>query len=105
MRVDFIVIVEPFRQQAQDGFGVWQDDVSGVITLQGFDEGLGDDIALRRADRGEGQPQAQRRCGSRRFPSDVGATVVGQPFDRMRRLGVAEALLDGLYHQIAHHLA
>lgn len=57
--MDFIVIVEPFRQQGQDGFGVWQDDVAGVTTLQGFDDGLGDTVALRRADRGEGQSQAQ----------------------------------------------
>ncbi len=35
VRVDFIVIVEPFWQQGEDGFGVWQDDVSRVISLQG----------------------------------------------------------------------
>jgi len=34
VRVDFIVVVEPFWQQGQYGFGVQQDDVSSVVRFR-----------------------------------------------------------------------
>lgn len=103
--MDFIVIVEPFWQQGHDGFGICQDSVSGIVAFERFDEGLRDAVALRRSDRSKGKPQAQRHCGCRRLPRDIGAAVVGQPFDRMRCPCATESVLDGLDHQITHHLA
>src|SRR5215470_4994227 len=53
VRVNFIVIFEPRCQQRDDSRGIRQDRQSSIVASEGFDEGLGDSIGLRRADRGE----------------------------------------------------
>src|SRR5215831_9387207 len=57
VRVNFIVILEPRRQQRDDGRGIRQDRQSSIVASEGFDESLGDSIGFRRADRGEAKLQ------------------------------------------------
>ena len=47
--------------------------------------------------------RAAAQC--RRCPCEIGAAVVQQPFDGMRRLRCAEAAFDGGDLKITHHLA
>src|SRR5262249_11300141 len=57
VRVNFIVILEPRRQQRDDGRGIRQDRQSSIVASEGFDESLGDSIGFRRVDRGEAKLQ------------------------------------------------
>lgn len=103
--MDFVVIVEPYSHQVQGGLGIWKNGVPRVIALQCFDEGFGDAIALGRTNWREGKPEPKGCCGYGGFLGDVGAAIVGQPFDGMRRLGSAKAPFHGFDHQVAHHFA
>lgn len=49
--------------------------------------------------------QPERGSDLRRLLRDVGAAVVRQPLDDVRRPRAAEAALDAADHEIAHHLA
>src|SRR6476469_2884186 len=57
VRVNFIVILEPRRQQRDDGRGIRQNRQSSIVASEGFDESLGDSIGFRRADWGEAKLQ------------------------------------------------
>jgi hypothetical protein len=46
VRVNFIVILEPRRQQRDDGRGMRQDRQSSIVAFEGFDERLGDSIGF-----------------------------------------------------------
>ena len=48
--------------------------------------------------------QTQRRCGIEGVPSDVGAAIVGQPFDRVWNFGTGKTPFNAVNHQIANHL-
>ena len=105
MRVAFVVVFDPFRDQPEGRFCIGQDGAAGIIALECFDEGFRDAVAFWRTHGGEGELQAQRSGRCRRFPSDVGTAIIREPFDRMRGFRVSEAPLDGFHHQITHHFA
>ena len=62
MRVDVVVILEPGGQLLKDGDGVWPWVHAGIVTFQGFDEGLADAVAFRATDRREAWNKVQG-CG------------------------------------------
>jgi hypothetical protein len=103
--VNFIVVLEPSRQQSDYGLSIRQDRQPSIIAFEGFDECLRDAVGFRRADWRETKLEAQGRCGVERVLGDVSRAVVGQPFDGMRRLADPESTLDASDHQVAHHLA
>src|ERR1700758_5882904 len=105
MRVNFIVVLEPSRQQCDYGCSIRQDRQPSIIAFEGFDECLRDAVGFRRVDWRETKLEAQGRCGVERILGDVSRAVVGQPFDGMRRLADPESTLDASDHQDAYHLA
>src|SRR5262249_10281212 len=72
-----------------------------------FDERLRHPVGLGRVGRGGADHQLQRPRELTSVTRGVTGAVVGQPLDRMRcaKHGGAEAMLEGLAHQVAHHLA
>src|SRR6476646_7525884 len=102
--MDFIVVLEPSRQQSDYGLSIRQDRQPSIIAFEGFDECLRDAVGFWRADWRETKLEAQGRCDVERVLGDVRRAVVGQPFDGMRRLADPESTLDASYHQVAHHL-
>ncbi len=103
--MDLTVIVDPSGQQGQDGVGVREDNGCGIVPFQGFDEGLGHAIALRAANRGEEQLDAEGRGHFCRLPGDIGAAIIREPFQPVRDLEGLEAAFDSGDHQITDHLA
>ena len=88
--MNFVVVLEPSRQQSDYGLSIWQDRQPSIIALEGFDECLRDAVGFWRADWRETRLEAQGRCGVERVLGDVRRAVVGQPFDGMRRLADPE---------------
>ena len=88
--MNFIVILEPSRQQSDYGLSIRQDRQPSIIAFEGFDECLRDAVGFRRADWRETKLKAQGRCGIERVLGDVSRAVVGQPFYGMRRLADPE---------------
>src|SRR6478672_5540042 len=99
--MDFIVVLEPSRQQSDYGLSIRQDRRPSIIAFEGFDECLRDAVGFWRADWRETKLEAQGGCGFERVLGDVRRAVVGQPFDGMRRLADSESTLDASYHQVA----
>src|SRR6476659_763440 len=79
--MDFIVVLEPSRQQSDYGLSIRQDRQPSIIAFEGFDECLRDAVGFWRADWRETNLEAQGRCGVERVLGDVRRAVVGQPFD------------------------
>lgn len=100
-----IVVFEGASQILHGGTGVRLWHEGDVVALDGLDEGLGHTVALRRADRrGQGR-QAQLSRELARLVRYVRRTVVSEPFYGLRRLGLAEPLLDGGQHHVAHQIS
>ena len=92
--MNFIVVLEPSRQQSNYGLSIWQDRQPSIIAFEGFDECLRDAVGFWRADWRETKLEAQGSCDVERVLGDVRRAVVGQPFDGMRRLADPELTLD-----------
>ena len=88
--MNFVVVLEPSRQQSDYGLSIRQDRQPSIIAFEGFDECLRDAVGFWRADWRETRLEAQGRCGVERVLGDVRRAVVGQPFDGMRRLADPE---------------
>ena len=71
MGVNFIVILEPRRQQRDDGRGIRQDRQSGIVAFEAFGECLGDATGFRRTDRGEAKLQTEGRSCVERVLGDI----------------------------------
>lgn len=100
-----IVVFEGASQVLHGGASVRLWHEGDVVALDGLDEGLGHTVALRRADRrGQGR-QAQLSRELARLVRHVRRTVVSEPFYGLRRLSLAEPLLDGGQHHVAHQIA
>jgi len=85
MRVDVIVILEPCWQLLEDRDGVWPWVHAGIVTFQGFDEGLADAVAFRTTDRREAWNKVQG-CGEvGGFGGGIGGAIIGEPLDGKRR--------------------
>ena len=62
-------------------------------------------VGLRAFDQREAGNEIERRGEAARLLGRVGAAIVGQPFERRRRLEGAEPALDGLQHHVSDHAA
>ena len=91
--MNFVVVLEPSRQQSDYGLSIWQDRQPSIIAFEGFDECLRDAVGLWRADWRETKLEAQGSCGVERVLGDV--RRAGQPFDGMRRLTHLGGLIVG----------
>ena len=78
--------------------GVGENDFSGVVTFERFDEGLRDRVAFGRADRREGEPVTEGDRHRRRRLGDIGTPIIGEPFDRMRCFRAGKTPFDRLDH-------
>src|SRR5580693_3762860 len=94
MRVNFIVVLEPSRQQSDYGLSIRQDRQPSIIAFEGFDECLRDAVGFRRADWRETKLEAQGRCGVERVLGDVSRAVVGQPFESPTEEATRSGLVD-----------
>src|ERR1700745_1173429 len=106
MRVKLVVVLEPFRQRADDGGGVglWID--SDVITLEHTHESFRHSVRLW-AFHGRCQRQKADILGEvARFNRRIARAIVAEPFDdRRQMIDPPEALLDRRHHEVAHVLA
>ena len=92
--VDLIVILEPGGKRAEGGLGVGEDGKTSIVALERFDEGLGNAVRLGRARRGEAVLEPECGGGVEGVAGDIGAAVVGKPFDGMWCAGRGEQRLD-----------
>jgi hypothetical protein len=76
--VNFIVVLEPSRQQSDYGLSIRQERQPSIVAFEGFDECLRDAVGFRRADWRETKLEAQGRCGVERVLGDVSRAVVGR---------------------------
>ena len=105
MRVDVVVILEPSWQLLEDRDGVWPWVYAGIVTFQGFDEGLADAVAIRATDRRETWNKVQGYGEVRGFGGGIGGAIISQPLDRKRGAERVEPALDAGEHHVADHLA
>src|SRR5499433_1206435 len=90
---------DPSWQLTHYGFGIWSRTDTDIVALDRANEGFSHSVALRTFER--------RRP---RFEPDVAgdgaAAVSRKPFDRHgQAIDLAEPVLDGRHHQVAHVLA
>ena len=105
MRVDVVVILEPGWQLLEDRDGVWPWVHAGIVTFQGFDEGLADAVAFRATDWREAWNKVQG-CGEvGGFGGGIGGTIISQPLDGERGAERVEPALDAVKHHVTDHLA
>src|SRR5262249_46664565 len=71
-----------------------------VVPLEGLHERLGHTVGLRTAHQSEAGNQPHSNGKLDRLVGSVGAAVVREPLDRLRRVRGVKALLDGFQHQI-----
>lgn len=105
MRVGIIVILEPRWQLLEERNGVWPWVYAGIVTFQGFDEGLADAVAIRATDRRETWNKVQGYGEVRGFGGGIGGAIISQPLDRKRGAERVEQALDAVEHHVADHLA
>jgi hypothetical protein len=70
--MDGVVVLEPGGDLLQDGDGVWPRVHTGIVALEGFDEGLADAIAFGAADRREAWNEVVRVASAVRLGPGVG---------------------------------
>ncbi len=105
MRMHAIIVVEPFWQLVDDGLCVGSRADAGVVSFEGPDESLGHSVALRTFDRRGAWCQADVAREAPCILGSVAAAVISQPFDGVGQLvHLAEAMLDGGNHEVAHVL-
>lgn len=96
--MDFAVILDPAKEEGDDGAGIRPDRHASIVAFQRFDKGFRHTVRLRAADRREEQPQTERACSVGRIRRDKGAAAVRQSFNGMRCPGRAGTALDGSDH-------
>ena len=94
--MDGVVVLEPGGDLLQDRDGVWPGVHTGVVALEGFDEGLADAVAFWAADRREARQEVQRGREVGRLRGCVGGAVVGEPLDGLRGAYGVEPALDAV---------
>ena len=105
VRMDGVVVLEPFGQALEDGDGVLPWVHADVVALEGLHEGLADAVALGAADGREAGDEVQGGGEVDGLAGGVGGAVVGEPLDGVRGAWCAEAVLDAVEHHVADHLA
>ena len=92
VRMDGVVVLEPFGQALEDGHGVWPWVHADAVALGAADgREAGDEV------QGGGEVDG--------FADGVGEAVVDEPLDRLWGAWCAEAVLDAVEHHVADHLA
>jgi hypothetical protein len=76
-----------------------------IISLERFNERLGNAVRLRRPHRREAGNEADRLSEGDGIVSAVTATVIREPFDGIRGLLTVKTPLDALKHQVSDHFA
>jgi hypothetical protein len=104
MGVVVVVVGEPPVELPEHRDGVRQRVDAHVVAFDRPDQGLGEAVALGTGNRREAGLRAQRAGEVAGLPGGVGAAVVRQPFDGVRRHEGAEAAFDRRQHQIADDL-
>ena len=103
--MNFIVVLEPSRQQSDYGLSIRQDRPPSMIAFEGFDECLRDAVGFWRADWRETKlrgprPLRCRACPWRCKPSRCRTTDSTECAALLIQLDE----LDASDHQVAHHL-
>ena len=104
MGVVVVVVGEPPVELAEHRDGVRQRVDANVVAFERPDQGLREAVALRAGDRGEARLQTQSTGKVAGILGRVGAAMVAQPLDGMRRHEAAEAGFDRRQHQVADRL-
>src|SRR5688572_4732760 len=102
MRMDVVIVGDPSGDLPESPSGVRQGVYANIVALEGFYEGFRHAVRLRTADRGEARLQVQRCREVARLLGGVGAAIVREMLDRVRRPDSGEAPLHRLQHDIAH---
>lgn len=76
-----------------------------IVPFQGFDEGLGDAVALWASNGGKEQIDAESSDDLRGLPGEIGAAIVGEPFQSVRDLEGLRAAFHRRDHEVTHHFA
>src|SRR5258705_3359937 len=105
MRMNLIVMLEGRIELAQHGECIAAVHTVSVVAFEGLDEGFCHAVGLRTRNRRRQRLEADLAGKRTRVARNVRGPVVGQPFNRLRRRGGAEACLHRLEHQVAHHVA
>lgn len=100
-----IIVIDPDWQLFEHGAGVGFVTDASVVALEGSDERLGHSIALWAFDGSGSRNQTDVAREAASIVRGVAAAVIGQPFDCARHaVHLAEAVLDGGDHEVAHVL-
>src|SRR5580704_6312436 len=105
MRMHGVVVLHPAIDESEGCGSVWDRADPDVVTLEGFDEGLGHAVAFRAFDRREARHQVEGHGDVDRLVGGEDRTVVRQPLHWVRHADLAEPLLDAAHHHVADHLA
>jgi len=74
--MDVVVVVDPSGDFPEHGLCIRQRVYANIITLEGFDESLGDTVRFRAAHRREARHQVERQGEVSGLLGRVGAAVV-----------------------------
>lgn len=101
-----IIVIDPDWQLFEHGAGVRFVADASVVALEGSNERLGHAVALRAFDGSGSRDQTDVAREAASIVRGVAAAVIGQPFDCAgHAIHLAEAVLDGGDHEVAHVLS
>ena len=101
----FVVVLDPSGNHEQDGRRIGSGLDPGMVTFEGFDEGLANAVAFGTAHWGEAGNEAQRCSEHQCLCRSVSRAIISEPLNRIGRTDRREPALDAGQHQIAHHFA
>src|SRR5262245_52445061 len=106
VRVNLVVVGDPSWQLTHYGFGIWSRTDADVVTLDRANEGFSHSVALWTFERRRPRFEPDVAGEAAGVAGDVAAAVIRKPFDRDgQAIDLAEPVLDGSHHQVAHVLA
>lgn len=105
MGMVFVVVQEPSGDLPECGDRIRKRVHANIVSLEGFDEALGDAIRFRALNGSEARDEIESGREGPGLVCRVDAAIVGKPFERVRSLDGGEPALNGLQHHVANHAA
>src|SRR5262252_7256412 len=94
---------DPSWQLTHYGFGIWSRTDTDIVALDRANEGFSHSVALRTFERRRPRFEPDVAGEAAGVAGDVAAAVIRKPFDRDgQAIDLAEPVLDGSHHQVAH---
>ena len=105
MRVNLVVVGDPSWQLTHYSFGIWSRTDADIVALDRANEGFSHSVALWTFERRPPRFEPDVAGEAAGVAGDVAAAIIRKPFDRDgQAIDLAEPVLDGSHHQVAHVL-